>query len=46
MKEFKTIHSGVNKSDANKLVGWWNANTPNYYFKKKVGKLYNIIKQL
>lgn len=46
MKQFKVIHSGVNKSDANKLVSWWNANTAYYYFKKKSGKLYNIIRQL
>ena len=46
MEQFKVIHYRVNKSDANKLVSWWNANTPYYYFKKKVGKLYNIVKQL
>jgi hypothetical protein len=46
MEQFKVIHYRVNKSDANKLVSWWNANTPYYYFKKKVGKLYNIVRQL
>lgn len=46
MEEFKTIHNSVNKSDANKLVSWWNENTPYYHFKKNVGKLYNIIRQL
>ena len=36
----------VNKSDARKLVDWWNANTKYYYFiqKQGFGNLYNIIK--
>ena len=37
----------VNKSDAKKLVSWWNANTEHYHFMRKqdIGKLYDIIRQ-
>jgi hypothetical protein len=35
----------VNKSDARKLISWWNAHTPYYHFKRKSGKLYDIIRQ-
>ena len=42
----------INKSDARKLVSWWNANTKYYHFYKKQtgsykkGNLYNIYRQL
>lgn len=36
----------VNKSDAKKLIDWWNANIKYYHFKRKSGKLYNIMRQL
>lgn len=37
----------VNKSDAKKLVRWWNGQCIGYFFKEKRdnGKLYDVIRQ-
>jgi len=44
----KFLFYRVNKSDAKKLVSWWNANTKYYHFYKKRGgeNLYNVLRQI
>jgi len=41
----KVLIKDVNKKDAKLLIKWWNANTEFYHFKRKSGKLFNIIRQ-
>jgi hypothetical protein len=42
----KPYFADVNKSDAKKLISWYNAHTKYYHFiqKQRFGKLYNIIR--
>lgn len=38
--------NSVNKHDGRLLCEWWNANTPEYYFLKGIGKgRYQVIQQ-
>lgn len=41
----KVLIKNVSKKDAKQLIKWWNAHTEFYHFKKKNGKLYDIIRQ-
>lgn len=41
----KTLFENVSKSDARKLISWWNANTRHYHFKQKSGRLWNVMRQ-
>jgi hypothetical protein len=42
----KVLFFRVTKKDAGLLVKWWNANTAFYHFRVKIGKLYQVIRQL
>lgn len=46
--ETKILFEKVTKSDARKLVEYWNANTDYYHFvrKRDNDKFYNVIRQL
>ena len=47
MAKDKELFTDVSKSDAKKLVDWWNGNTEHYHFKKKdvSSKKYYVIRQ-
>jgi hypothetical protein len=47
-KAHKILIAGIgNRSDAKKLVSWWNANTGYYHFIQMLSKkYYNVLRQL